>query len=578
MTKTHRISKSDVALSDWAGLNLAIKTNLLATVAADSISRATNGKVRVRGAIGLGVDASQVCNRLGPEYDTVIVNVLCENLKNSTDQGFWLRAHTHKIEHRRAFFESDRRGHAFLIPLSCFKGTTQAILEVDSAGTPVNGKMWKGGDPDLTISLSVAPRKRLELAVAESTIFVFSTARSGSTWLASDILGWRNRTRVVDEPGFGQLFAPLQWDAERFADLSRCMFYIPSGFAYESGGARRDLPTDILPVFERRNAALTGPSAIFNPAHIHNFQRMVRRVVVHHLIDEWGLGDFERFVVKLPNESHAADFLLQAIPEARAIHLVRDGRDVMRSRFGAFSSQILEETRDPALRQYGIAFYSHLWNFQNDIISAACAEHDQAKVIRVRYEDLHFDRLNQSRSILKWIGLDLPKEEEASFLDAIDIANAPAAEVGYGKRRGDGSIGKFRHAFSAADIALMEEIMGPVLERFGYGLSSSDLSDKRSNAADTEVQNLYGTLRELRAELVMRDAQIQELKREVKSRGIWATNLDDELTAKNARIVELQKEVEERNAWALTLDQRLNAQGEEIAQLRRLLNPSAATG
>jgi hypothetical protein len=41
-------------------------------------------------------------------------------------------------------------------------------------------------------------------------------------------------------------------------------------------------------------------------------------------------------------------------------------------------------------------------------------------------------------------------------------------EIGYGKRRGDGAIGRYRTVFSADEIGLMNEIMGPNLLKYKY--------------------------------------------------------------------------------------------------------------
>lgn len=400
---------------------------------------------------------------------------------------------------------------------------------------------------------------------------MFSTARSGSTWLAADILGWRNRVRIVDEPGFGLLFAPLRWDAERFADLRKIDFYVQSGRPYESGLAPRGIPNDLLPLFERH--ALGGPSGVCSPAYFHDFLETVRRSVVQHLVDHWGLMHFQRFVVKMPNESHAADYLLQALPEARAIHLIRDGRDVMRSRFGGFGSEILRSTNNAALRQYAIGFYSHLWNFQNDIIESACASHNPARILRVHYERLHANRLNQSRAIFDWVGLDLPKNDDQAFLLAIDIASAPEAEVGLGNRRGDARVGAFSEAFSATEIQRMEQIMGPVLERFGYQLLGPKLATPMESSPAASA-NTIGALQLLRAKLAAGDEIIEELQAEFDERTKWAQQLHEDNFAKSALIVALQNQLADRTAWAIDLDQLCAAKDRQIAELQRHIDES----
>lgn len=280
------------------------------------------------------------------------------------------------------------------------------------------------------------------------------------------------------------MFAPIRWDAERFFDLPRCNTYIPSGLEYETGVKRRTILRDFsgagqpvnseanrynVSVFDRYNAGLQGPAGLFNPAYREHFCQMIRSAIIEHAIDVWGVRHFTRIVFKMPNESHAADFILEAMPEAKVIHLIRDGRDVMSSQFGRFGSGVLSQVPNAELRRHAISFYSHFWNFQNDIIADACRHHASERTMFVRYEDLRQDLSGFVCKIYKWLGNPLTEENITALVRAVDLANAPSDEVGYGKRRGDGTVGRFKSIFSDEEIELMNSIMGPVLARYGYG-------------------------------------------------------------------------------------------------------------
>ena len=111
-------------------------------------------------------------------------------------------------------------------------------------------------------------------------------------------------------------------------------------------------------------------------------------MALEHVLNEWGMFGYERLVFKMPNDLHGADFIMRSFPESHMVFLMRDGRDVMRSRFSPYASPTLAETNDARLRSYAIAYYSHFWNFQVDIMRAAFESHPQHLRIRVHYEDL----------------------------------------------------------------------------------------------------------------------------------------------------------------------------------------------
>jgi hypothetical protein len=415
--------------------------------------------------VTVDVDALPV-NQGAPRNDTVMLNINCPALENYPNGHFWLAVGTAGYDTQRRYYETDRRSHSVLIPTEALRGSGAITIAVE-AGTAVE---VDADDLQFNLSVFVLNRRTIMAKLAARLIFVFSTARSGSTWIAADVLGWGSRNRPVDEPGLGLIAAPMLWEAERTYDIAGLDYYLPSGLQFEAGERESGLPETRLPPFERANAHINGPSWFFHPAFRDSFIRRMRAMVLEHVIEEWGLMFYECAVIKAPNESQGADFLLRALPEARAIHLIRDGRDVMSSRFGTFGSGILSTTEDPALRRHAIAYYSHYWNFQNDIIAEACAAHDPARVRRLRYEDVRADPAGELGALYAWIDQPLAPEQLAELVHAVDFSNVPRDQVGFGKRRGDGTIGRYRKMFTEDEITLMNSIMGQVLERWGYEL------------------------------------------------------------------------------------------------------------
>src|SRR6185503_705654 len=98
------------------------------------------------------------------------------------------------------------------------------------------------------------------------------------------------------------------------------------------------------------------------------------------------------------------------------ILLMRDGRDVMKSRFSPFASAMLARSTDPELRVHAIAFWSHFWNFQVDIIRSAFSSHPPERSLFVRYEDIRRDTLDELRVIFDRIGVSMPDDELAELV------------------------------------------------------------------------------------------------------------------------------------------------------------------
>ncbi len=367
--------------------------------------------------------------------------------------------------------------HQFLIPLTSFRRDRHQIT-LTAMPTEVGASTDEEVRFDTALLLISKPRLWSEFE--KRAIWVFSTARSGSTWLASDVICSFSGARLLDEPGIGRMFAPLQWDAERFFDDSSRNFHIEGGWDYEIGEQKRSQPA--LPMFERAFVNLNQENQVLSHHNYDLYHRMLRDLAFEHVLNEWGMLSYSLLIFKMPNDSHAADFIMRACPQSNMVFLVRDGRDVMRSRFSMFASPVLATTSSRELRRYAISFYSHFWNFQVDIIRSAFDAHAPERRILIKYEDLrahpvdsigtlyrHLKSAIADEHLEPWISLD----EALQLAETTRLENVPEIERGPDKPRQSGIIGGFREAFDGEEIALMNAIMGPNLARYGYELAQS---------------------------------------------------------------------------------------------------------
>jgi hypothetical protein len=318
----------------------------------------------------------------------------------------------------------------------------------------------------------------MQQTLARNSIWVYSTARSGSSWLALDVLCWDQLTRPMDEPGFGSMFAPIEWDAERFYDLPSRPAHFPSGLDYEKGVLVREGTFGVTP-FERSYIFARQENKIWNLRNWHVYIDLLRETVFQNVLNEWGVMGYERLVFKMPNDSHAADVIMQAFPDSFMIFLMRDGRDVMKSRFSPFASKKLAETDDSELRRYAIAFYSHFWNFQVDIMKSAYAAHAPERKLLLRYEDIRREPFKYFRNMFNRVGAPMSDDQLAAMIEATTLEKMPEDQKGPDKPRQTGQVGRFGDTFTADEISLMEAIMGPNLEQFGYDLCNPILAAQR---------------------------------------------------------------------------------------------------
>jgi hypothetical protein len=163
---------------------------------------------------------------------------------------------------------------------------------------------------------------------------------------------------------------------------------------------------------------------------------------------------------------------MQAFSQSFMVFLMRDGRDVMKSRFSPFASQTLAKTKDLEMRRHAIAFYAHFWNFQVDIIQSAYSAHAAERRLLVHYEAIRQHPADLAAMILDRVGMSVSATEFAELIEKTTLENIPADQKGPGKPRQTGIVGGFSEVFSPQEIELMEAIMGPNLQRFGYAVGS----------------------------------------------------------------------------------------------------------
>lgn len=154
-------------------------------------------------------------------------------------------------------------------------------------------------------------------------------------------------------------------------------------------------------------------------------------------------------------------------PDARFIHLVRDGRDVACSYKDVAKLEsnspykpVLPESVDEIARE---------WNDNNWNITSFLEHLPRKTWTRIRYEDLVVDPGHALREAVSL--LDVPFSER--MLKYYDFNDEPASTLDWKRKTLESpdptTIGRFRKVLSREEVSRFQQIAGDMLNAYGYG-------------------------------------------------------------------------------------------------------------
>jgi hypothetical protein len=270
-----------------------------------------------------------------------------------------------------------------------------------------------------------------------NVVWIFCTARSGSTWLRS-MLDDLVDGEIWEEPKVGRLFGEFYARAKP-TQLGRTNYVL--------GDPTREAWTGALRDFVLRTAWASHPSV--TP---------------------------ERYlIVKEPGGAVGAPLLMAALPESRMVLLVRDPRD--------FAASILDATRNDGWMQEGMDEWarrgldsdkdvqrylkalSRQYVRQMSNGKKAFDAHDGRKTM-VRYDDLRTDTLGTMRDLCAALELPIDEKMLAEIVDKHSWENIPRRERGEGKFYRKATSGGWREDLTPEQAKIVEDITAPLIEAF----------------------------------------------------------------------------------------------------------------
>lgn len=273
------------------------------------------------------------------------------------------------------------------------------------------------------ITLSKSNEDILEKNIA----WIFGTARSGTTWLGTQLLQYKS-TVTWHEP------------------------YIGSHFGLFDGHLGRS-------------------DYFFSNKYRKNLLPIVRKLILHrtylhaHTLKK-------KIIIKEPNGAAGSKIIMESMPRSKLIYLIRDGRDVVDSLIDAHTQNSWNKELNPFKtkeeRFTKIEKYSNGWVNTQILLEKVFENHDKKLRIKVFYEKLRKNTFFEIQKIYEFLQLKIPTSDLTKIIEKYDFDKISNSKKGSGKFNRAASPGKWKENFTEEEKKLLNSIMKKTLKKLGY--------------------------------------------------------------------------------------------------------------
>jgi hypothetical protein len=295
-----------------------------------------------------------------------------------------------------------------------------------------------------------------EVDIEPRLVWVFGSPRSGSTWLMRMLRG-HEAVVAVNEPKIGLLLGPILAETR---DVGLDGFHAGNFIQRRlEAGERHQFFAD-----EFRDTWLPDLGELLRRRFLAHAQRYPARVPLSQ----------SYVVIKEPHGSQSADIIMAALPRARLVFLLRDGRDVIDSSLAAVQPGAWVNRWYPGTvalpedqRLEFLVLQAHKWLWRTEVVQEAYEAHPGPKRL-LRYEELLADPARGLRELLDWLELPTTGERLDELVQTHAFDNMPEEERGESGFYRAARPGGWRENLRPAEQDAVMEVLGPKLRELGY--------------------------------------------------------------------------------------------------------------
>jgi len=278
-----------------------------------------------------------------------------------------------------------------------------------------------------------------EEILEKNLVWVFASRRSGTSWLAKELLS--HNTEIWNEPLIGfHLAGELGQNSPHYRMLDR-----PHNKHY-----------------------------FFYDQFKSTWIFYLRKLILNRIYAQF--PTFEKnIIVKEPNGSQAADILSECFPNSKIILLLRDGRDVINSNLAQISDggrtvkkKIIQKAMSPENRVDNIRIRSKKWVRLMEVLLNAYNQHNKNLKCTVRYENLRSNTVTELKKLYEFIDVKINDDELRRIIKKYTFENLPKEKKGVGRQKQFAKVGIWKEKFSSKEIQMLEDIMGDTLRKLEY--------------------------------------------------------------------------------------------------------------